>query len=189
MADTDPAPRRRRTARGRLGADAVRRRAPVGRRNAASVVRIESTGRLLMCFSHVVGRGAAQPGRADASATPTTTARRGRSRSPLYAYPGWFCLAMGGLARVADDNVKLMLGRILIDLVPRRHGADDRLVGRLGDDPRRRRHAGPSRRRRSGSSRNGPSCTGPATRIRWPTAASCGRSWGRWAATSAGTPG
>ena len=36
---------------------------------------------------------------------------------PVYAYPGWFCLAMGGLARVADDNVKLMLGRIRIDLV------------------------------------------------------------------------
>ena len=34
---------------------------------------------------------------------------------PIYAYPGWFCLAMGGLARVADENVKLLLGRIFID--------------------------------------------------------------------------
>ena len=29
--------------------------APPGRRNAASVIRVESTGRLLMCFSHVAG--------------------------------------------------------------------------------------------------------------------------------------
>jgi hypothetical protein len=34
---------------------------------------------------------------------------------PIYAYPGWFCLAMGGLARVSDDDVKLLLGRIFID--------------------------------------------------------------------------
>ena len=34
----------------------------------------------------------------------------------VYAYPGWFSLAMGGLARISDDNMKLMLGRIHIDL-------------------------------------------------------------------------
>ncbi len=35
---------------------------------------------------------------------------------PLYAYPGWFCMAMGGLARISDDHVNVILGRIFIDL-------------------------------------------------------------------------
>lgn len=88
---------------------------PVGRRSAASVVRIESTGRLLMCFSHVAGAAL----RNQAALMLTTSDDDGATWSealPVFAYPGWFCLAMGGLARVADDNVKLILGRILIDL-------------------------------------------------------------------------
>ncbi len=88
---------------------------PVGRRNAASVVRLESTGRLLMCFSEVAGRALQN----QAAVMITTSDDDGGSWSeplPVYAYPGWFCLAMGGLARVADDNIKLMLGRILIDM-------------------------------------------------------------------------
>jgi hypothetical protein len=89
--------------------------APPGRRSAASVVRLESTGRLLMCFSHVVGVAL----RNQAALMVTRSDDDGESWSePLavYAHPGWFSLAMGGLARVSDDNVKLLLGRILIDL-------------------------------------------------------------------------
>ena len=89
--------------------------APPGRRSAASVVRLESTGRLLMCFSHVVGRAL----RNQASLKVAHSDDDGECWSDpetVYAYPGWFSLAMGGLARVADDNVKLMLGRIRIDL-------------------------------------------------------------------------
>jgi hypothetical protein len=88
---------------------------PIGRRNAASVVRFEATGRLLMCFSEVAGQAL----RNQAAIMVTMSDDAGESWSeplPVYAYPGWFCLAMGGLARVTDDNVKLMLGRILIDM-------------------------------------------------------------------------
>jgi len=89
--------------------------APVGRRNAASVVRIESTGRLLMCFSHVVGAAL----RNQAALVVSHSDDDGETWSDpetVYAYPGWFSLAMGGLARVADDNVKMILGRMRIDL-------------------------------------------------------------------------
>jgi hypothetical protein len=89
--------------------------APLGRRSAASLVRIESTGRLLMCFSHVVGAELHN----QAALVVTHSDDDGATWAEplaLYAYPGWFSLAMGGLARVADDNVKVMLGRILIDL-------------------------------------------------------------------------
>lgn len=89
--------------------------APVGRRSAASVVRIESSGRLLMCFSEVSGAAL----RNQAALMISASEDDGETWSaplPVFAYPGWFCLAMGGLARVADDNVKLMLGRIFIDL-------------------------------------------------------------------------
>ena len=88
---------------------------PIGRRSAASVVRIESTGRLLLCFSEIAGPAL----RNHAALMTSHSDDAGATWSePLavYAYPGWFCLAMGGLARVSDDNIKLLLGRIFIDL-------------------------------------------------------------------------
>jgi BNR repeat protein len=88
---------------------------PIGRRSAASVVRLESTGRLLMCFSEIAGRAL----RNQAALMISASDDDGDSWSepvPVFAYPGWFCMSMGGLARVADDNVKLLVGRILIDL-------------------------------------------------------------------------
>ena len=89
--------------------------APVGRRSAASVVRIESSGRLLLCYSEVSGAAL----RNQAALMISASEDDGETWSeplPVFAYPGWFCLAMGGLARVADDNVKLLLGRIFMDL-------------------------------------------------------------------------
>ncbi|MEP6637769.1 MAG: sialidase family protein [Chloroflexota bacterium] len=89
--------------------------APPGRRSAASIVRVESTGRLLMCFSHVVGVEL----RNQAALVVTHSDDDGATwadPTAVYAYPGWFSLAMGGLARIADDHIKVMLGRILIDL-------------------------------------------------------------------------
>ncbi len=88
---------------------------PVGRRSAASVVRIESTGRLLMCFSHVDGAALKN----QAALVVSHSDDEGATWSeplPVFAYPGWFCLAMGGLARIGDDDIKILLGRILIDL-------------------------------------------------------------------------
>jgi len=88
--------------------------APLGRRSAASLVRMESTGRLLMCFSHVVGPAL----RNQAALVVTHSDDDGATWSDpeaVFATPGWFSLAMGGIARVADDNVKLILGRIFID--------------------------------------------------------------------------
>jgi hypothetical protein len=88
---------------------------PARRRSAASVVRLESSGRLLMVFSQVpratLGNDAALMLSRSDDAGETW-----QEPIPIYAYPGWFCLAMGGLARLSDDNVKLMLGRIFIDL-------------------------------------------------------------------------
>lgn len=36
--------------------------------------------------------------------------------APCYARPGWDCLPMGGLARLSDDLIRLIVGRISIDL-------------------------------------------------------------------------
>ena len=47
---------------------------------------------------------------------PPTSKKTWSEPLALYATPGWFSLAMGGLARIADDNVKVLLGRIRIDL-------------------------------------------------------------------------
>jgi len=89
--------------------------APPGRRSAASVVRLESSGRLLLCYSHVAGVAL----RNQAALMLTSSDDDGLTWAEplaLYAVPGWFSLAMGGLARIADDDVKVFLGRIRIDL-------------------------------------------------------------------------
>ena len=85
------------------------------RRNAASVIRLEASGRLLLVFS----QGPGTEIRNDTAIMLATSEDDGESWTdpqPLFAYPGWFCLAMGGLARVSDDDVRLLLGRIFIDL-------------------------------------------------------------------------
>lgn len=88
---------------------------PPMRRNAASVIRLEGSGRLLLVFS----QGPGTEIRNDTAIMLATSGDDGATWSeprPLFAYPGWFCLAMGGLARVSDDDVRLLLGRIFIDL-------------------------------------------------------------------------
>jgi len=87
---------------------------PVRRRSAPSVARLESSGRLLLVFTQVAG-----PRRASEGALMLTTSDDGggtwAEAAPLYAYPGWFCMSIGGLARIADDLVRLFLGRIQFD--------------------------------------------------------------------------
>ena len=87
---------------------------PPMRRNAASVIRLEASGRLLLVFSQGPGT-AIRNDTAIMLATSDDDGGTWTDPRPIYAYPGWFCLAMGGLARVSDDNVKLLLGRIFID--------------------------------------------------------------------------
>jgi hypothetical protein len=88
---------------------------PVWRRNAPTVTRFESTGRLLLLFSQVAGRE-----RASTAALMLSTSDDDGATwappSPLYAYPGWFCLSIGGAARIRDDLVKVFLGRFQFDL-------------------------------------------------------------------------
>ena len=87
---------------------------PARRRSAASLVRIERTGRLLMVFSQTSGPEL----RNDAAIMLSHSDDDGGRWSepvPIYAYPGWFCLSMGGLARLTDDHLKLNVGRIRLD--------------------------------------------------------------------------
>jgi len=85
------------------------------RRSAASVVRLESSGRLLLAFSDAPAGDLRNAG-ALALSTSDDGGGRWSEPEPLYAYPGWFCLAMGGLARVSDELVHLVLGRVRFDL-------------------------------------------------------------------------
>ena len=112
--------------------------APPGRRSAASMVRIESTGRLLMCFSHVIGVDL----RNQAALVVTSLGRRrrdlGGAARPV-RLPG-LVLARDG--RPGPHRRRQHQGDARPDPdrpVAGRHGADDRLVRRLDDDPRRRR--------------------------------------------------
>jgi hypothetical protein len=97
-----------------IGARTLFSDSPIRRRSAASLIRLEGSGRLLMVFSQTHGPEL----RNDAAIMLTHSDDDGGSWAdpvPIYAYPGWFCLALGGLARLSDDHIKIMLGRIFID--------------------------------------------------------------------------
>ncbi len=87
---------------------------PVRRRSAPTVTRIESSGRLLLVFTEVAGTGRSSQG----VLMQTISDDDGTSWAepiPIYAYPGWFCMSIGGLAHIGDDLVRLFLGRIQFD--------------------------------------------------------------------------
>ena len=97
-------------------------RAPaVRRRMAGSLARLAS-GRLLLAF--VLGTG---PQRRDDGAVMLAHSDDGGRTwdepRPIYANPGWDCLPMGGLAPLGDDLLKLVVGRVRLDLA------------RAGDEP------------------------------------------------------
>ena len=187
MADPTPRLDTGRTARARRGADAVRRRAA---RPAVGGQR----------GPHRVDRPAPDVLLARRSGSTCATRRRsmrhllGRRRRDVdraarpVRLPG-LVLARDGRPR--PDRRRQRQGHARPDPhrpVAGRHGADDRLVRRLDDDPRRRRQLVRACRPRSACSRSGRSCTARATRTRSPTAGCSGRSWAPAAATSAGTP-
>jgi hypothetical protein len=86
----------------------------VRQRNFGSLARLDD-GRLLLAFR--LGTG---PVRANDGAVMITSSEDGgrtwADPMPLYAYPGRDGLLMGGLARLADDHIQLIFGRINVDL-------------------------------------------------------------------------
>jgi hypothetical protein len=83
-------------------------------RMCASLIRLD-TGRLLLTFR--LGAGPAR--RNDGALMLTRSDDDGERWSeplPIYAYPGWDCMNMGGLMRYADDRIVLVMGRLQLDL-------------------------------------------------------------------------
>ena len=86
---------------------------PVRHRGAGSLVRLD-TGRLLLAFR----LGSGPDRRNDGAIMLTHSDDDGRSWDepfPIYAYPGWDSLPMGGLVRFSDDMLWLVLGRVVVD--------------------------------------------------------------------------
>lgn len=85
----------------------------VRQQQAGSLVRLNS-GRLLLVFR--LGTGPVR--RNDGAVMLTHSDDDGlhwEDSMPIYAYPGWDCLPMGGLVRFSDDMIRLVVGRIKID--------------------------------------------------------------------------
>ncbi|MSP13013.1 MAG: exo-alpha-sialidase, partial [Chloroflexi bacterium] len=85
----------------------------IRRRSCGSFARLDS-GRLLMAFR--VGTAAVQHN--DGAVMLTSSQDNGKhweEPMPIYAYPGWNCLPMGGIARFTDDFIRLIIGRVIVD--------------------------------------------------------------------------
>jgi hypothetical protein len=85
----------------------------VRHRGASSLVRLDA-GRLLLAFR--LGTGPSR--RNDGAIMLTHSDDEGRSWDepfPIYAYPGWDSLPLGGLVRFSDDLLWLVLGRVIVD--------------------------------------------------------------------------
>lgn len=82
-------------------------------RGVGSLARLDS-GRLLLAFR--LGRG---PQRQNDGvimlAHSDDDGATWAEPFPIYAYPGWDCLPMGGLVRFSDDYLQLILGRVKVD--------------------------------------------------------------------------
>lgn len=90
------------------------RTSAIRQRNVGSLARLES-GRVLLAFR--LGTG---PVRANDGAVMLTwsddNGQTWDDPRPIYAHPGSDGLLMGGLTRFSDDHIRLILGRITIDL-------------------------------------------------------------------------
>jgi hypothetical protein len=85
----------------------------VRQHNVGSLVRL-ATGCILLAFR--AGTGPVR--RNDGVVMVTHSDDDGETwadPAPLYAQPGWDCLSMGGLARLSDDLIRLIVGRIKLD--------------------------------------------------------------------------
>ena len=90
------------------------RGAGVRQRGMGSLVRLDS-GRVLLAFRLGTGPERRNDGVVMLTHSDTNGETWDEPR-PLYAYPGWDCLMMGGLSRLPNDDVLILLGRLQIDL-------------------------------------------------------------------------
>jgi len=89
-------------------------RSPAIRRRGAASLRRLGSGRLLMTF--LMGTGPAHMN--DGAVMLTYSDDEGRTWDepfPIYAYPGWDSLPLGGIAHIRDDLLHLVLGRVRYD--------------------------------------------------------------------------
>lgn len=89
------------------------RSSSVRRRMAGSLARLEG-GRLLLAFALGTGPERRDDGAIVLASSDDDGATWDEPR-PIFAYPGWDCLPMGGLAPLADGLLSLVVGRIRID--------------------------------------------------------------------------
>ena len=89
-------------------------RSPSIRRRGAASLRRLGSGRLLMAF--LMGTGPEHVN--DGAVMLTHSDDDGRTWDepfPIYAYPGWDSLPLGGLAIIRDDLIQLIVGRVKFD--------------------------------------------------------------------------
>ena len=86
----------------------------IRRRTCGGLARL-SSGRLLLVF--VIGSGG-EVRRNDGAIMLSHSDDGGRSWDeprPIYAFPGWDSLPMGGLSLIRDDLIRLIIGRVALD--------------------------------------------------------------------------
>lgn len=89
------------------------RTSSVQQHNVGSLARLDS-GRVLLVFR----RGTGPVRRNDGVVMLTHSDDGGETwvePFPLYVHAGWDCLPMGGLARLSDDLIRLIVGRVKLD--------------------------------------------------------------------------
>lgn len=96
-----------------VGSRTLFRGPAISQRNMGSLARLDD-GQLLLAFR----QGTGPVRRNDGVVVLSRSDDDGETWSqpvPLYAQPGWDCLPMGGLARLGDDPIRLVVGRIKLD--------------------------------------------------------------------------
>ena len=85
----------------------------IRQRGMGSLVRLGS-GRILLAYRFGTGPERRNDGVVMLTRSDTNGASWDEPQ-PLYGYPGWDCLMMGGLSRLPNDDVLVLLGRLQLD--------------------------------------------------------------------------
>ena len=88
--------------------------AAVRRRTCGGLARL-SSGRLLLVFVLGVGGDVRRNDGAIMLSHSDDGGRTWDEPRPIYAYPGWDALPMGGLSMLRDDLIRLIVGRVRLD--------------------------------------------------------------------------